>query len=225
MSSPLLTPSGSYIELPLLSGEAREDKPTDEHLSPPLPNWRRFSLPTPPPQYTGRIASKSNGTRLQSIVRQSYQDFALGACTMICCLITLLYAYGATVGNPSLQSLYKDTSYTVFLLWVLSQLSVFLVRQLISSTFERLRWALASAEKGILLTSFLGMSSATTLAGVLRLLVSSGENTQGRKIWDKVATKVEWWTVQRFHTDLRTLNSDSFSFYFKSHWGEFYLLI
>jgi hypothetical protein len=203
MSSPLPTPNASCIELPLLSGVGtQENEPTESLLATPPPRWRRFSLLkspgfllTPPPRYV----ESTGGTRLQSIVRQSYQDFALGACAIPCCFITLLYAYGATLGSPSLQRLYQDTSFTIFLLWVLSQLSVFLVRQLVSSTFERMRWALASRENGILLTSFLGMSPATTLSGVLRLLVFSGESTQGGKIWTKVSRKVQWWIAQRFH--------------------------
>jgi hypothetical protein len=199
MSSPLPSPN---VDLPLLSGvEAREDKSVNAQLSPRLSNWRRFPFPTPPPRYSSTITSKSNGIKLQSVIRQSYQDFALGVCTTLCCLITLLYACGATWGNPALQGLYKNTSYTVFLLWVLSQLSVFLVGLLISSAFERLRWALASSEKGILLTSFLGMSSTMAWAGMLRLLVFGGENTQGRKIWERVTTKVQWWIIQRFRTD------------------------
>jgi hypothetical protein len=170
---------GSNIELPLLAGVGTQENEQTQSLLTPTPRWHRFSLLnlspglpfTPPPQYVER----TGGTRLQSIVRQSYQDFALGACAIPCCFITLVYAYGATLGTPSLRNLYKDTTVTIFLLWLLSQLSVFLVRQLVSSTFERMRWALASSEKGILITSFLGMSPATTLSGILRLLVSSGE--------------------------------------------------
>src|SRR5579859_3839750 len=111
MSSPLLTPSGSCIDLPLLSGAARETNDTNTPPTTPTRSWRRFSflsssgLPlTPPPRYIGRTPLKSNGPR-----RLSYQDFALGVCTIPCCFITLLYAYGATLGSPKLQGLYKNT--------------------------------------------------------------------------------------------------------------------
>jgi hypothetical protein len=203
MSSPLPTPNGSNIELPLLAGVGTQENEQTEFLTTPTPKWHRFSLLrspgflfTPPPRYVER----TGGTRLQSIVRQSYQDFILGAFAIPCCFITLLYAYGATRGSPSLQNLYKHTSVTIFLLLLLSQLSVFLVRQLVNSTFERMRWALASGEKGISLTSFLGMSPATSLSGVLRLLVFSGDRgRRSEKIWTKVSKKVQWWIAQRFH--------------------------
>src|SRR5215510_9103651 len=134
MSSPLPSPRGSYIDLPLLQSDtdAKETDPDHAFLAATSPpKWHRFSmlssvpglLLTPPPRY---VTSRSNGTKLQSIVRQSYQDFVLGACAIPCCLVTLLYAIGATLGSRSLQQLYERKGVRIFVLWVLSQLSVFL---------------------------------------------------------------------------------------------------
>ena len=207
MSSPLPSPRGSYLDLPLLQSDADARETDTDHAllaATPPPKWHRFSmltsvpglLLTPPPRYA---TSRSDGTRLQSIVRQSYQDFVLGACAIPCCLVTLLYAYGATLGRPALQGVYKSNGITIFVLWVLSQLSVFLVRQLIARTFERLRWALASGENGILLTNFVGMSQATSLSGVLRLLQFRSASPQRRNVWGQVGGRVQWWMIQRFN--------------------------
>jgi len=75
---------------------------------------------------------------------------------------------------------------------------MFLVGELVQATFERVRWTLASRRKGIPLTNFLGMSRATSLVGVLGLLLLSGKGGQPRTIREKLASKGQWWNIQRW---------------------------
>ena len=207
-SNPARKSTDSTIDLPLLPLSIRAEETEDALISPPIKPtrspWRSrfwellspgFPL-TPPPRYSSTFPS--GGTGLQSVARQSYLELALGAFAIPCCIITLLYAYGSTLEMPKPRALYLDTGFTIFILWTLSQASMLTVRQLVNTTFDRMRWVLASKKAGILLTTFLNMSPATTLLGVIRLLVFSGKIKEKSTNWERFKNKLQLWIIQRF---------------------------
>jgi len=83
---------------------------------------------------------------------------------------------------PSYLRLSQD--HTVTLVNVLTHFVTYLVWQLVDSAFEALRWSIASRTKGILITSFLAMSRANGLLGILDLFRVPG--------WHII------WCVQRY---------------------------
>jgi hypothetical protein len=196
----------SGIDLPLLAPDSASQHSAPFNAETP-PHWaRRFSdlsrigdPDTPPPRYGSTLAAKRyEGTRLQSSARQLYLDWGLAAGTIIWCLITAIYAYNATLERPRLKIIFTDTRWTLAFVSALSQISMFLVGELVQATFERVRWTLASRNKGLLLTNFLGISRATSLIGVLGLLVLSGKGGQTRTVREKLADKRQMWILQRY---------------------------
>jgi hypothetical protein len=196
----------SGIDLPLLAPQSASQHSTPFTAETP-PHWaRRFSdlsgigdQDTPPPRYASTLAAQQyQGTRLQSSARQLYLDWGLAAGTVWWCLITAIYAYNATLERPRLNIVFTDTRWTLAFVSALSQISMFFVGELVQATFERVRWTLASRNKGLLLTNFLGMSRATSLVGVLGLLVLSGKGGQRSTIREKLADKRQMWILQRY---------------------------
>jgi hypothetical protein len=196
----------SGIHLPLLSPESTSRRPSTSVTAETPPHWaRRFSElsgtldpDTPPPRYFSTIAARPfEGTRLQSSARQLYLDWGLAAGTVVWCIVTAIYAYNATQERPPLKILFSNSRWTLAFVSALSQISMFLVGELVQATFERVRWTLASRGKGLLLTNFLGMSRATSLIGVMGLLVLSGKGRETSTFRGKLADKRQMWILQR----------------------------
>jgi hypothetical protein len=92
----------------------------------------------------------------------------------------LYYAYEALLSRrPALGKLFFPPSITVFVINVLSQGVAFLMNHLFASVFENLRWTFASQRTGARMATFLGLSGATSLLGVIRLLGVKGPH----RIW------------------------------------------
>lgn len=105
--------------------------------------------------------------------------------------VTVWYSYRVMVDKNELpRALQLSPGLTVLVVNVLSHLVAFLALSLSSDILEHLRWALACRPKGILLTSFLAMSRATPITGVLYLFRVKG--------WHQV------WAVQRILSYLIT---------------------
>ena len=158
----------SRSEIPLLSVEEYD---TPYILTPP-PNARfpSYSFTSPPldkHKDTFR-GGEDHGIPLQS----SYfnLNWFLFIVTILCCAMTSYFAYNATLENPNTTFIPVDPNWTIGILNALSMASAFLLSELVQAVFERTRWVLASRPKGVLLTDFLGMSRATSIAGVLALL-------------------------------------------------------
>lgn len=75
-----------------------------------------------------------------------------------------------TVRQPRLGALLFSPTKTVALVNAMSTILLVLITALCHMAFELLKWQVASREKGVAMTTFLGLSMATTLFGVLRLM-------------------------------------------------------
>jgi len=87
-----------------------------------------------------------------------------------CSAATVFYSSRVMVNEAALpRVLQHSPGTTVAVINVLSHIVAFLCMTLFTDTMEALRWALACRPRGIPLTSFLAMSRATPITGVLYL--------------------------------------------------------
>jgi len=98
---------------------------------------------------------------------------------MITCIVStfaVFYSYRALVNLSALpKHLALPPGKTVLVVNILSHVVAFLCWNLFVNTSEALRWAIACRpEKGILVTSFLTLSRATSLAGIWNLIAKGG---------------------------------------------------
>ena len=127
-----------------------------------------------------------SGTKLSSVFRQlkSLTILCFGAIPLS--VLLLYYIYTVFVSrNPNLGPLLFQPSRTLLVVTIISQALGLLLNELFVSLFESLRWQLASRKGGVNVTTFLGLSKATSLFGVLRLLYAGG-----------IANHM-WWCMQR----------------------------
>jgi len=189
----------SQSDIPLLSLEGY-DSP---YILTPPPSARfpSHSLTSPPlDEYKGTFrGDEGDGIPLQS----SYfnLNWFLFIVTMLCCAATSYFAYNATLENPNTTFIPVDPNWTIGILNALSMSSAFLLSELVQAVFERTRWILASRPKGVLLTDFLGMSRATSIAGVLALLCW-GKSKKSSRHFGSSRGNGKLWILQRIITFL-----------------------
>jgi hypothetical protein len=90
--------------------------------------------------------------------------------TLACVLVTIIYAYNATLTTPISPALLpSNPAQTIRILNILSHVTVFLLQTLTIGVFEVVRWVFA-ARTGVSAFTFLSLSSGTSFLGVLYLL-------------------------------------------------------
>lgn len=172
--SPTVTPSFERTREEVIQLSSNES--TSNMLSPP----GREN-----PQGSDRINLRG-GTKLTSVFWQ------LKTLTILCfgaiplSVLLLYYIYTVFVSrNPNLGPLLFQPSRTLLVVTIISQLLGLLINELFVAVFEALRWQLASRKGGVHVTTFLGLSKATSFFGALRLLYAGGAG-------DHI-----WWCIQR----------------------------
>ena len=124
-----------------------------------------------------------------SSVRQQWFTIILAYTTATCVLFTLFFAYNSCLDYPVWRGLiFARPERTVWMLNILSQVSIFLLAELTSSIFDITRWALASRDTGIPAYTFLVLSRATSIIGVVSLLLARTVSTpryqfDGHRFW------------------------------------------
>jgi len=103
---------------------------------------------------------------------------------------TIVVAFLSSLSQPI--AALSNPKTIVLVLTMGSGVSVFLLGQLLTSAFDRLRWTLAGRSKGVDLATFLGLSRATDFFGVIRLVFSSNHFRSPK------------WCVQRYVRPPRT---------------------
>ena len=100
--------------------------------------------------------------------------------TLISILSTVIFAYNSRL-------FVSAPSRAVAVLNVLSHFTVFLLQTLTSSVFDELRWGFASRNEGVSAFSFLVLSPATSIFGVLevwiRTILKSHGGPAGHHFW------------------------------------------
>ena len=116
------------------------------------------------------------GSVLQSKSKQLRLSWILALGTFSLAAFSTFYSWSVLISdNPALGSLQSlSPGKTLWIVNILSQAVAFSVCELLSMVFEALRWALASGESGILISTFLALSRATPLLGVVSLCSING---------------------------------------------------
>lgn len=87
------------------------------------------------------------------------------------------YVYQVLIADhPHVGRLFLSPANTNLLITVLSQVFGQLIQALFKNVFDVLRWQLASRERGVPLPTFLQLSGATKLLGVLTLIAVKGNH-------------------------------------------------
>jgi len=151
--------------------------------------------------YSGLIGSKTtqrhprrrkftfqhNGTKLQSMPRQLLWPWVTAFISALWMVFTTIFAFNCSLRRPFSQRLLPPRSEdSLLILNILSHGTLLLLGQLTSQAFETVRWALASSPNGVPAGSFLGLSRATGLFGVLSVMISGrgGFMTfDGHRLW------------------------------------------
>jgi hypothetical protein len=108
---------------------------------------------------------------LDSKFKQHYATWLLAFFAASSLAISTWIIYVTFISRKQVPSYLRlSQGHTVILVNVLTHVVAYLVWQLVDSAFEALRWAIASRTTGIPVMSFLAMSRATGLLGVLDLL-------------------------------------------------------
>lgn len=117
---------------------------------------------------------------LQRNTRKFATTWGIAVLTVITTAFTVFYSYRVMVDRNALPSaLQLQPGATVLVINVLSHIVAYLCWALFRDTMEALRWALACRPRGVLLTSFLALSRATSLTGVFYLCKAHGSH----RIW------------------------------------------
>jgi hypothetical protein len=123
--------------------------------------------------------------RVSSKTRQYRAEFFFAIAALVLSIFAFYYSYEALIDpNPALGNLYFSPPTTVFIINVLSQGVAWILKIFFASIFELLRWNFASRRSGVQVTTFLTLSTGTSLFGVFRLFRTSGQH--------------QWWCAQRY---------------------------
>ena len=142
-------------------GLEKKSLPPDQMVTPPPP----FT-----PQAVGPAAGGLQSTYLMRKTARFGPTWAIACLTLIASAVTTYYSTRVMVDQRELPSaLALSPGRTVLVVNVLSKLTAFLSLSLFTDIIEALRWTLACRAEGLLLTSFLTMSRATPIMGVLYL--------------------------------------------------------
>jgi hypothetical protein len=118
------------------------------------------------------------GVVLQPKYKQYFIDVLLLIITFLVVVGTIALAFQSSSSQP--RSPFSSPEKTIRALNIGSIFSVFLTGELLIITCDRLRWALAASNSGLGIASFLALSRATGLIGVLNL-VFADQNVGHRK--------------------------------------------
>ena len=101
-------------------------------------------------------------------------------------LSTIIFAFLSSSSRP--VTIFSSPQHTIALLTILSNISVFLMGELLSGSLDNLRWTLAGSPAGVGLATFLALGPGTGFVGLFRLLISNREVRQAK------------WCIQRHLT-------------------------
>lgn len=126
----------------------------------------------------------STSTSFYQILKEDVGSWLLLFTTVILFTLTILYA----TNSLSIQNVYiasSSRSSVIALLNILSQITGVLLAATMIVAVETTYWLLASREKGLALSSFLGMQSSASLFALLCLILGAGTKLTSR-IWSLI---------------------------------------
>src|SRR5271170_5472202 len=129
------------------------------------------------------------GENFPSPIRQQTFTLIIACVTAVFMSFTIFFAYNSSMETPvSSILIFSNPERSILALNVLSQLTIFFLHELTTSVLEATRWAFASSASGVSAFAFLSMSRATSIVGVLCLLMGNGPTPykvekDGHRLW------------------------------------------
>ena len=102
---------------------------------------------------------------------------------------TIFFAYNCSLAQPVAPSLrFAVPERNVFVLTLLTQLTIFSLAELTATILDLVRWAFSCSASGVSAFTFLALSRATNVLGVVYLVLgttrsSRGFGTAGHRLW------------------------------------------
>jgi hypothetical protein len=132
---------------------------------------------TPTPTTTTADVQALRTSLLQHKRQRFLSTWIIAILSIIMSSLSIWYSWRVMVDETALPTrLVLSPGATVLVANILSHVVAYLCWSLASDTMEALRWALASRPEGVLLTSFLALSRATPLIGVVYLCSVRGQH-------------------------------------------------
>jgi hypothetical protein len=121
-------------------------------------------------------------------LRNQIPILCLAVLTAIVMTFTVFLAINSTLEHPVSQRLVATTpERSILVLNIASQITIFLLAETTHWVFEAVRWAMASSASGIAAYTFLLLSRATSVAGVIYMMfgrpAKSGIQKDGFRLW------------------------------------------
>jgi hypothetical protein len=136
---------------------------------------RRFSR-TP---FSSRAPYVPQPIDFQSPVQKQRWTLLLAVFTCGAMIFTVFFAYNSSLAVPlSTKLIFDKPATSVLVLNVASQVTIFCLAELTICVFEAIRWAFACSSRGVQGYTFLSLSRATNLLGVLCLLTGATTSKQ-----------------------------------------------
>ena len=113
----------------------------------------------------------------------------LAVVSVICMTLTVLLAYNSSLEQPFMSNLhFHKPQRTVLVLNIATQVTIFSLSELTFSILDSIRWAFACSKTGVSAVTFLSLSRATNIAGVIYLILGAGAapirfRRDGHRVW------------------------------------------
>ena len=105
-----------------------------------------------------------------SPLRQQRLTLLTAFFTASCMSFTIFFAYNSSLEQPiSSKLIFTRPERSILILNIASQVTIFSLAELTSAVFGQIRWALACSPSGTSAYTFLALSKATDIVGVLSL--------------------------------------------------------
>ena len=136
----------------------------------------------------GQRAYVPQPTDFQSPLEKQRWTILLAIFTCGAMIFTVFFAYNSSRAVPlSTQLIFNGPATSVLVLNIASQVTIFCLAELTICVFEAIRWAFACSQWGVQGYTFLSLSRATNLLGVLCLLAggtTTKQNLSGsHRVW------------------------------------------
>lgn len=113
----------------------------------------------------------NEGIVLDAKWKQLFTLNSLFVATSVWVILTTILAFISS--SEKFTAFFLGPSSTILVLNVMSTGSVFLLGELVTETFEILRWALSVRPQGIGLATFFAIGRATNILGTIRIMFSN----------------------------------------------------
>lgn len=124
-----------------------------------------------------------------SPIRRQRLTLLLAVLSVASMSFTVFFAYNSSSEQPvSSMLIFERPERSILVLNIVSQITIYCLAELTLSVFDSVRWAFACSTSGISAYTFLALSRATNVIGVLYLILGNGVKPgtiqgDGHRLW------------------------------------------